>query len=68
MRPGLAAIMAIAATAAMGEARTSGVWQDRPRPKQRPHVQRMVGGTDAEINAWNAAVEQRKAAKKGAKL
>ena len=65
MRPGLAAIMAVAAVAAMGDARTSGVWQDRPRPKQRPHVQRMVGGTDAEINAWNEAVEARRVLKKG---
>lgn len=32
--------------------------------RKRPAVQRMVTSSSAEIQAWNAAVEQRKAAKK----
>ena len=67
MRPGLAGIMAIATLASMADVRAPGVWQDRPTQKRRPHVPRMVGGTDDEINNWNAAVEARKATKKESK-
>lgn len=34
---------------------------------QRPRVKRIVGSTDAEIKAWNQAVDAKKRAKKVAK-
>lgn len=68
MRRDLSAIMALACVGAMVETRSTGLWQAPTlRQKQRPHIQRMVGGTDAEINAWNEAVELRRAIKKGTK-
>ena len=67
MRPALFAIMALAAVGALGATGAQSVWQDRPRPKQRPQVQKMAGGTDEEINAWNAEVDKRKANKKASK-
>ena len=38
-------------------------YEATPR-KRRPPVQRMVTSSSAEIKAWNAAVDARKAAKK----
>ena len=68
MRRDLSAIMALVAVASLSlPAPAQSVWQDRPRPKRRPHIQRMVGGTDTEIHAWNEAVELRRAIKKGLK-
>ena len=67
MRPALFAIMALAAVGALVAPGAPSVWQDRPRPKQRPQVQKMVGGTDEEINAWNAEVDKRNANKKASK-
>ena len=38
-------------------------YEATPR-KRRPQVQRLVTSSSAEIKAWNAAVDARKAAKK----
>jgi hypothetical protein len=39
-----------------------------PQPKPRPQVQRLSAQTSKEIQEWNRAVEDRKAAKKARKL
>ena len=68
MRLTTSAILALGAAAAMSmPQQAQSVWRYRPTSKPRPLVLKMVGGTDAEINAWNEAVEARKAAKKGVK-
>lgn len=68
MRRDLSAIMALACAASLSlPQQAQSVWAYRPTSKPRPIVRRMVGGTDAEINAWNEAVELRRAIKKGTK-
>ena len=68
MRRDLSAIMALAAVASLSlTAPARSRWQDRPLSARRPHIQRMVGGTDTEIHDWNEAVELRRAIKKGLK-
>lgn len=68
----LATIMAVAAiTMSVPQQQAQSPWPAPPvRPKRghrKPHVQRMVGGSNVEIAAWNAAVELKRADKRGGK-
>lgn len=72
MKPSIAAIMAVAAiTLSMPQQQAQSPWPAPPvRPKRghrKPHVQRRVSGSDAEVDAWNAAVELKRADKKAAR-
>ena len=57
----MAALAAVASAQATPFAQPQRVSQPR---RQRDPVQRMVTSASAEIQAWNAAVDARKAAKK----
>ena len=66
MRRPPSAIMALACMASLSlPEQAQSVRAHLPTSKPRPIVRRMVGGTYAEINAWNEAVELRRAIKKG---
>ena len=73
MKPSIAAIMAVAAITMSMPQQAQSPWQApplRPKPKRdhrKPYVQRMVGGSNAEIDAWNTAVELKRADKRSGK-
>lgn len=61
----LAARIAEASLAAMASPLAGEVVWNRPTRKQRKLAKRMPSPPDAEIQAWNDAVEAKKEAKKG---
>ena len=64
----LVAISMVIAASSSLLASAAGTWPSPvKRTRERPHVKRMVAGSDAEINAWNEAVDKRKAAPQGEK-
>lgn len=68
MRGALITAALLAASASLPELHGSFNSNPRPKPRrERPAVQRTMGGTDSEIEAWNKAVDVKKQAKRALK-